>query len=185
MEKDILSSTVFIFNRAKGTITPAGEQLTPGTINKIYQAMDEFRAKVREHAKEPHTFLDREETKSFITLHTLGLDTVALAYNGVAIAYATASPDGGIHMKGDDVPVGDKKALKMASAVQEKLQDCSIFGQWLDKAIEILQSKDNINMATKVVERKAMMERSMSAMKMVTKKIIHPHKTMSNKKTAS
>ena len=185
MEKDILSSTVFIFNRAKGTIFPAGEQLTPGTVNKIYQAMDEFRAKVREQAKEPHTFLDWEETKSFITLHTLGLDTVALAYNGVAIAYATASPDGGIHMKGDDVPVGDKKALKMASAIQEKLQDCSIFGQWLDKAIEILQSQENIDVATKVVERKAMMERSVSAMKMVTQKIIQPHKTMSNKKTAS
>ena len=173
MEKDILSSTVFIFNRAKGTITPAGEQLTPGTVNKIYQAMDEFRAKVREQAKEPHTFLDREETKSFITLHTLGLDTVALAYNGVAIAYATASPDGGIHMKGDDVPVGDKKALKMASAVQEKLQDCSIFGQWLDKAIEILKSPENIQAGVKEVERKASLERSMLRIKESAKKVMN------------
>ena len=88
-------------------------------------------------------------------------------------------------MKGDDVPVGDKKALKMASSVQEKLQDCNIFGEWLDKAIEILQSPQNIQAGAKVVERKAMMVRSMTTIKMVTQKIIQPQKTMHNKKTAS
>lgn len=178
MDKDIASSTVFIFNRSKGSVAPAGEQLTPTTVNKIYHAMDEFREKVRKQAKQPNTFLDREDTKAFITLHTLGLDTVALAFNGVAIAYATASPDGGIHMKGDDVPVGDRKALKMASSVQEKLQNCNIFGEWLDKAIAILQSPENIQAGAKVIERKAALERSELRMKETAKRVINSPKAL-------
>ena len=119
MDKDIVDSTVFVYERDKGKVRPAGEQLTSETINKIYQAREEFQDMAREQAGKSHIIPDRDDMKAFITLHTLGLDTVALAFNGVAIAYATASPDGGIHMKGDDVPVGDKKALKMASAVQD------------------------------------------------------------------
>ena len=76
-------------------------------------------------------------------------------------------------MKGDDVPVGDKKALKMASAVQEKLQDCSIIGQWLDKAIEILKSPENIQAGVKEVERKSSLERSMLRIKESAKKVMN------------
>ncbi len=169
MEKDIANSTVFVYDRNKGTIRPAGEQLTEDTIIKVYNAMDDFRLKVKKTAKEPNAILDREDMKACLTLHTLGLDTVALAFNGVAIAYATASPDGGIHIKGDDVPVRDKKALKMASTVQEQLRDCQNFGQWLEKAIEILHSHGNVQICAKELERKAILEHSRKMMKELTR----------------
>lgn len=171
MDKDIVDSTVFVYERDKGKVRPAGEQLTSETINKIYQAREEFQDMAREQAGKSHIIPDRDDMKAFITLHTLGLDTVALAFNGVAIAYATASPDGGIHMKGDDVPVGDKKALKMASAVQEKLSDCRNFGQWLDRAIEILHSPANVQDFAKSLERKATLDHSWKVMKELTERV--------------
>ena len=172
MDKDIASSTVFVYDRSKGKVKPAGEQLTPETVNKIYQAMNDYSETIHKRLKDKNTILDLEDRKGFITLHTLGLDTVALAFNGVAIAYATAGPDGRIHINGDDVPVGDKKALKMASSVQEKLRDCSNFGLWLDKAIEILNSPENIHAGTKVLERKSQLERTKMRMKETAKRVI-------------
>ena len=106
---------------------------------------------------------------------------MALAFNGVAIAYATAGPDGRIHIKGDDVPVGDKKSLKMASSVQEKLKDCTDFGQWLDKAIEILHSPENVQAGARAVERKVQLERSMRRMKEISKKVINSPKAVLHK----
>ena len=176
MDKDIASSTVFVYDRSKGKVKPAGEQLTPETVNKIYQAMNDYSETIHKRLKDKNTILDLEDRKGFITLHTLGLDTVALAFNGVAIAYATAGPDGGIHIKGDNVPVGDNKALKMASTVQEKLNDCSNFGQWLDKAIEILHSPENVQARAKAVERKVQLERTKRRMKETAKKVINSPK---------
>ena len=178
MEKDIACSTVFVYDRDKGTAKPAGEELAPGTLKKVYDAMDEFRQKIREQTKESNTILDREDMSAFITLHTLGLDTVALAFNGVAIAYATAKPDGGIHMQGDSVPVGDKKALKMASTVQERLHDCHNFGQWLDRAIEILHSPENIHTGSMILERKAIQEQSKIRIKKTAERMVNSSKTL-------
>ena len=181
MDKDIASSTVFVYDRTKGKVKPAGEQLTPETVNKIYQAKNDYVETIYHQVQDTNTILDRGDRKGFITLHTLGLDTVALAFNGVAIAYATAGPDGRIHIKGDDVPVGDKKSLKMASSVQEKLKDCTDFGQWLDKAIEILHSPENVQAGARAVERKVQLERSMRRMKEISKKVINSPKAVLHK----
>lgn len=181
MDKDIANSTVFVYDRTKGKVKPAGEQLTPETVNKIYQAKNDYVETIYHRVQDTNTILDRGDRKGFITLHTLGLDTVALAFNGVAIAYATAGPDGRIHIKGDDVPVGDKKSLKMASSVQEKLKDCTDFGQWLDKAIEILHSPENVQAGARAVERKVQLERSMRRMKEISKKVINSPKAVLHK----
>ena len=181
MDKDIASSTVFVYDRTKGKVKPAGEQLTPETVNKIYQAKNDYVETIYHQVQDTNTILDRGDRKGFITLHTLGLDTVALAFNGVAIAYATAGPDGRIHIKGDDLPVGDKKSLKMASSVQEKLKDCTDFGQWLDKAIEILHSPENVQAGARAVERKVQLERSMRRMKEISKKVINSPKAVLHK----
>ena len=97
--------------------------------------------------------------KGFITHHRLGLDTVALAYKGVAVAYATAGQDGGIHITGDDVPLGDRKLLRTASSLNEVLKGCQNFGQWLDKAVGILLSPENVSHAVKAIELKQMERR--------------------------
>ena len=60
----------------------------------------------------------------------------------------------------------------MASSVQEKLRDCSNFGLWLDKAIEILNSPENIHAGTKVLERKSQLERTKMRMKETAKRVI-------------
>ena len=172
MDKDVADSTVFVYDRTKGTVQPAGERVSPDVEKKMYTAVDGFRERVREKARVNDVFLDQDDMKGFLTLHKLGLDTVALAYNGVAVAYATAGRDGGIHVKGDSVPVGDRKTLKVASSVNGELGRCRNFGEWIDKAIEILLSPDNIRTASETLERKALLVRSRSRMKEMARRIM-------------
>lgn len=171
MDKDVADSTVFVYDRTKGTVQPAGERVSPDVEKKVLTAVDRFREKAKEQAGVHDVFMDREDMKGFLTLHRLGLDTVALAYNGVAVAYATAGQDGGIHVKGDDVPVGDRKTLKAANDIWEKLGKCKNFGEWIDKAIEILLSPENIIAASETLERKALLERSRSRRKELVRMI--------------
>ena len=159
MDKDIADSTVFVYDRTKGTVQPAGERVSPDVEKKIFAAVDGFREKVKKKAGVNDVFLDQEDMKGFITLHRLGLDTVALAYKGVAVAYATAGQDGGIHLTGDDVPLGDKKLLRTASSLNEVLKGCQNFGQWLDRAVGILLSPENVSHAVKAIELKQMERR--------------------------
>ena len=166
MDKDRADSTVFVYDRRRGHIGPAGERLSPDSVNKVFSAMEEFRARAKSLAGDEHIILDREMLKGSLTLHTLGFDTVALAVNGVAVAYATAGHDGGIHMTGDDVTLGDTKSLRTASSLKERLGSCSNFGQWLDKAVEILLSPENIGQTAKAIERKKFKQRIMEVPKM-------------------
>ena len=172
MDKDIADSTVFVYDRTKGTVQPAGERVSPDVEKKIFTAVDGFRERVRKKAGVNDVFLGQDDMKGFITLHRLGLDTVALAFNGIAVAYATAGRDGGIHVKGDDAPAGDRKALKVANDICEKLGKCRNFGEWIDKAVEILLSPENIRSASETLERKAMLERSRSRRKELARKIM-------------
>lgn len=159
MEKDRSDSTVFVYDRTKGRIEPAGERLTPDTEKKIYNAMEEFKSRAKHLAGEERILFDREMLKGCITLHTLGLDTVALVVDGIAVAYATAGRDGGIHLTGDDVSLGDRKLLRTASSLNEELKGCQNFGQWLDRAIRILLSSENVSHAAKAIEHKQMERR--------------------------
>ena len=151
---DVANHSVFIYDCRKGTVSPAGEPLSPDTIKRVHQAMDEFREKIRSQAGPGCGLLDRDVLKGSLTLHTVGLDTVALAFNGIAVAYATAGKDGGIHLTGDDVPVGDRKTLRMASSLNEKLKGCANFGQWVDRAVGLLLSAENVGLAVKAVKRR-------------------------------
>ncbi len=172
MDKDIVDSTVFVYDRTRGSLQPAGERVAPEIEKKIYSAVGQFRERVREEAGVNGVFLDQEDMRGFITLHILGLDTVALAFNGIAVAYATAGRDGCIHVKGDDVPAGDRKAMKVASAIEGTLGESRNFGEWLDKAIGILLSPENIRVAADTLEKKARLVRSRSRMKDLAKKIL-------------
>lgn len=158
MLRDTADFSVFIYDRGKGTIGPAGDQLSPEISKKVSKAMDLFRSVSKGIAGQENALFDREALRSCLTMHVIGLDTVALAFNGVAVAYATAGRDGGIHLKGDGVPAGDRKALKMASALNEQLKGCSSFGEWVDRAAAILLSPDNIRRGAIALERKAARE---------------------------
>ena len=71
IDKDIADSTVFVYDRTKGTVQPAGERVSPDVEKKIFAAVDGFREKVKKKAGVNDVFLDQEDMKGFITLHRL------------------------------------------------------------------------------------------------------------------
>lgn len=160
MIHDTADYSVFVYDRGKGTVCPAGERLSPEIEKKVWKTMDDFKSVSKGLAGRKGILFDREALKSCLTLHTIGLDTVALAYNGIAVAYATAGRDGGIHLRGDGVPAGDRRTLKVASLLNEQLKGCSSFGEWVNRAAGLVLSADNIRRGAMALGRKAAREQS-------------------------
>ena len=49
--------------------------------------------------------------------------------------------------------------MRTASSLNEELKGCQNFGQWLDKAVGILLSPENVSLAAKTTEHKQMERR--------------------------
>lgn len=171
MIHDTADYSVFVYDRGKGTVGPAGERLSTEIEKKVWKTMDEFKSVSKGLSGWEGILFDREALKSCLTLHTIGLDTVALAYNGVAVAFATAGRDGGIHLRGDGVPAGDRRTLKVASLLNEQLKGCSSFGEWVNRAAGLVLSADNIRRGAEALGRKAAREQSRERLKASVERI--------------
>lgn len=165
--------SLLVFDAKEHRITPFGKELPKDVRKYLNTVIHEQYSALRQAGLKEDGVVRRD---ACIRIDPVGKDSVALSYNGVAIAYAVAGEDGKVRAMGHSVSVGDTKGMRLASMANERLKGCLTMNDWVERAAGIVLSPTNINTAREAVGRKETLSRRLKEKRAVRLNILNAPK---------
>lgn len=166
--------SLLVFDAKEHRVTPFGKELPKDVRKSLNKAIHDQYVALRNAGLADGDGVVRRD--ACIRIDPIGKDSVALSYNGVAIAYAVAGEDGKVRAMGNSVGVGDTRGMRLASMANERLAGALTMGDWVERASRIVLSPTNIGIAREAVGRKETFSRRLKEKRAVRLNILNAPK---------